>query len=98
MLEIHYTERYQYGQLKQALFALNFQEYSGDNEFNAPIRAFYNREYDALVTVPDKPDVASLEPIYLRIAERAVEDWGIADSKTFFDLLREASHKEAQVA
>lgn len=98
MYEVHYTQRFTYGELRRALSVLNFQEHTGTNEFQAPFRAFYNREHDALITLPDKPDTAPLEPIYLRAAERTAEDWGIADSETFFELLREAKTKEAQVA
>ncbi len=98
MREIHYTEHFNYGELRQALSTLGFEEHTGTNEFNAPFRAFYHREADALVTLPDQPDATRLEPVYLRIAERAVEDWGIADSDTFFKVLREAAHQEAQVA
>jgi hypothetical protein len=98
MRDIHYTEHYLYGQLRRALTALNFQEHDGMNEFNAPIRAFHNKEFDALITLPNKPDTTPLEPIYLRAAEKTVEDWGVADSKTFFRILRKAAQNEAQVA
>lgn len=98
MREIHYTEHFKYGELRRVLSILGFEEHTGTNGFNAPFRAFYHRETDALVTLPDKPDGTTLEPVYLRIAEKAVEDWGVANSKTFFKLLREATPAEVQVA
>jgi hypothetical protein len=99
MREIDYRGlNFKYGELRQALAALNFEEHTGKNEFNAPFRAFYRRDADALIVVPDKPDAAPLEPIYLRSAERTVEEWNIADSATLFKLLREAAQKEMQAA
>ena len=98
MREIHYTESFSYGDLRQALSRLNFEQHTGLNEFNAPVRVFYERPSKVIIAVPDKPDDAPLEPIYLRIAEKGVEDWGIADSATFFKLLREAARKETQAA
>ncbi len=98
MRDINYTGHFKYGEIRRVLSDLGFEEHTGTNEFNAPFRAFYHRKTDALVTLPDKPDTTTLEPVYLRIAERAVEEWGIANSETFFKLLREATPTELQVA
>jgi hypothetical protein len=96
MRDIQYSERFQYGQLAHALSSLGFSEHIGANEFGIPFRAFYNRTYDALITLPQLTDDTLLEPVHLRIAEKAVENRGVADSKTLFRLLHEASR--AQVA
>lgn len=87
-----------YGQLAAALSTLGFTESRGKTDLNIPYRAFDNREYNTWTLLPDLPDDQLVEPVYLRRAERAVEEWGVADSESFFKLLREAARKEAQVA
>jgi hypothetical protein len=87
-----------YGQLAAALMALGFAESRGKTELDIPYRAFDNKEYNTWTLLPDLPDNHLVESVHIRSAERAVEDWGVADSETFFRLLREATQKEVQVA
>jgi hypothetical protein len=98
MRTIEYHEHFQYGQLAQALVSLNFSEHTGTNEFGAPYRAFYNRECDALITVPDKPDDAIRPPANLWVAEHTVDGRGVANRETLFRLLREAPVPEVSSA
>ncbi len=98
MRDIHYDRTFKYGELAQALSALDFEEHTGKTDLGIPYRAFYNPAYDALIMLPNMPDDNPLEPVHLRTAEKTVEGRGVAYSETFFKLLRDAAQKEAQVA
>lgn len=90
-----------YGQLAATLSRLGFSESRGKTDLNIPYRGFNNQEYNTWTLLPDLPDDQIVEQVYLRRAERAVEVWGVADSETFFRLLRESiqgGQKEPQAA
>ena len=99
MLDIDYGGlKVTYGQLAATLSHLGFSESRGKTDLNIRYRAFANQQYDTWTLLPDLPDDHLVEPVHLRSAERAVVEWGVANSGEFLNLLREASRQEVQAA
>ena len=86
------------GALERTLLALGYAPSHGKNEFGFPFVQYRHEESGAQVSLRAAPQD---EPLYdgdLLVAEHSVEWWGVADLKEFYQLLREATPAEAQIA
>ncbi len=86
------------GALEQTLLALGYAPSYGENEFGFPFVEYRHEESGARISLRVVPVGEALAPSDLLIAEHSVEWWGVADLKNFYQLLREATPAEAQVA
>lgn len=86
------------GALERTLLALGYAPSYGNNEFGFPFVEYRHVESGAHISLRAVPAGEALAPSDLLVAEHSVEWWGVADLKEFYQLLREATPAEAQVA
>lgn len=87
-----------YGVLEQALLELGFAASYGNNPFGFPFVYYEHQESGASVTLPVRPKEELMYGGHFLAAEKAVDHFGVADTETFYRLLREVDKKEAQAA
>ena len=87
-----------YGVLEQVLLKLGFQATYGTNEFGLPYVVYDNRECDAIISLPARPQTELMYGGHFIVAEKTVIGRGVTDPETFHKLLREVAQKEVQAA
>lgn len=80
------------------LLALGYTPSYGENEFGFPFVEYRHQESGARVSLRVTPADEALYDGGLLWAEHSVEWWSVADLKTFYHLLQEATPVEAQAA
>lgn len=86
------------GALERTLLELGYTPAYGKNEFGFPFVEYRHDGSGACVSLRVAPDAEALYDGDLLRAEHSVEWWGVADLKTFYRLLREATPTEMQIA
>jgi hypothetical protein len=87
-----------YGVLEQALLELGFVTFYGNNSLGFPYVRYEHKLSGASFTLPIRPKNEPMYGGHFLAAEKAIEDWGVANREVFYELLREVSPKEVQVA
>lgn len=77
-----------YGQLEKVLRALGFTSRPGNND--PPGRIYEHQQTGAIVALPAFPETDKVYEHHLAIARLELENFGIADPKTFEANLRKA--------
>ena len=78
--------KFTYGQLEKALRALGFKCHTENSD--PPSRIYLHQKSGATVMLPVFPESDKVYEHHLVIARMEVEDFGIADAKTFEAKLR----------
>ena len=87
-----------YGALERTLLEVGYAPTYGKNEFGITFVEYHHKQTGARIFLCAAPSEEALYNGDLLRAEHSIEWWGVADLKTFYRLLREATPAEMQAA